>query len=249
MFYNCRRRLFHANNYFSLFYNFYICYLFHHRLILQQHSLIFTMDDRLSKPKRKLAKSAQPSLEEKEAMTAELEKARLKDKRPVVQPTPLEPPPHFHPPVEDLGTAAPPLSTHPIGASASAVDPDGYNFGDRYGGYQATRFNSTLLDDRESDARAEYNFHATRRISSAPGFLASFTTPFHDPNAYGQGHRASSAAPQGESPAPQALNQMQKILESIERATSASSHSIQSFFSQGELILVYLVSFKFLGFS
>jgi hypothetical protein len=35
------------------------------------------MDDRLSKPKRKPAKSAQPSNEEKAAMTAELEKAHL----------------------------------------------------------------------------------------------------------------------------------------------------------------------------
>jgi hypothetical protein len=65
------------------------------------------MDDRPSKPsKRKLAKSAQPSHEEKEAMTAELEKARLKDERPLVQPTPLEPPPRFEPPVGDLGTAS-----------------------------------------------------------------------------------------------------------------------------------------------
>jgi hypothetical protein len=39
---------------------------------------------------------------------------------------------------------------------------------------------------------------------------------------------------------------MQRILESIERATSASSHSIQLFFSQGELIHSYFVSLKFL---
>jgi hypothetical protein len=76
------------------------------------------MDDCPSKPlKRKPAKSAQPSSEEKEAMTEELEKARLKDERPAVQPTPLEPPPHFHLPVGDLGTAAPPQNDfHPVEA-------------------------------------------------------------------------------------------------------------------------------------
>jgi hypothetical protein len=132
------------------------------------------MDDRPNKPsKRKPAKSAQPSNKEKEVMTAELEKARLKDEQPLVQPTPLEPPPHFEPPVGDLGTAAPPLNDyHSNEAAASDVGPDGYNYGGSYGGYQATRFNSSQLDDHECDARAEYNFHASRRVSSAPGYAA-----------------------------------------------------------------------------
>jgi hypothetical protein len=106
-----------------------------------------------------------------------------------------------------------------------------------------------MMDDRECDARAEYTYHATCLIPSAPGYSASYSAPFNVPNAYGQGHHASSASPQGESPAPQALDRMQRILESIERATSASSLSIQLFFGQGELILVYLISLKFLGFS
>jgi hypothetical protein len=42
---------------------------------------------------------------------------------------------------------------------------------------------------------------------------------------------------------------MQQILEGIERATSASTLAIQLFVAQGELILVYLISLKFLGFS
>jgi hypothetical protein len=63
-----------------------------HLLLLQHfvcyyNSFVLTtttiMDDHPNKPsKRKLSKSAQPSHEEKEAMTAELEKVRLKDDRP-----------------------------------------------------------------------------------------------------------------------------------------------------------------------
>jgi hypothetical protein len=195
------------------------------------------MDDRQNKPsKRKPVKS---SYEEKEAMTAELEKAHLKDDRPSVQPTPLEPP-HFEPPVGDLGTAAPPYEVSSHEAAASNAYPEGYDYGGHYGGYQATRFNSTQLDDRECDAGAEYRYHqATRCPTSAPGYVGAYSAPFNDPNAYGQGHHASNAAPQGESQAPQALNRMQRILENIERATSASSLHIKSFFGQGELILYF----------
>jgi hypothetical protein len=208
------------------------------------------MDDRPNKSSKwKPAKSAHPSQEEKEAMTAELEKARFKDEWPSVQPIPLESPPHFELPVGDLGTAAPPLNDFSSNmAAASNVHPDGYDYGGRYGGYQATRFNSTMLDDRECDARAEYIHHATRRVPSVPGYVGSYSSPFTDPNAYGQGHHASSTAPRRESPVPQALDWMQEILESNERATSASSLAIQSFVGQGELILDYLISLKFLGF-
>jgi hypothetical protein len=158
-------------------------------LLLINSFVISTMDDRPNKPsKRKPAKSAHPFLEEKEAMTAELEKARLKDDRPSAQPSPLEPPPHFEPPVGDLGTAAPPLNDFSSNvAAASNVDPDAYDYGGRYGGYHATRFNSSLVEDQEADARADYNFHAM-----APGYATSYSAPFNDPNAYGQGHRASS---------------------------------------------------------
>jgi hypothetical protein len=196
------------------------------------------MDKRSNKPsKRKSAKSSHPSHEEKEAMTAELEKARLKDDRPSDQPT-LEPPQVFAPPVGDLGTAAPPYEdTSSNAAAASNVCPEGYDYGDCYGGYQATRFNSTQLDDCECDARVEYRYHqATRHPTSAPGYVDAYSAPFNDPNAYGQGHRTSNAATQRESQAPQALNCMERILESIECATSASSLQLQPFFGQGELI-------------
>jgi hypothetical protein len=138
--------------------------------------------------------------------------------------------------VGDSGTSAPPLNEYSSEVAAvPKVDMD-YDYGGRYGGYQATRFNSTLLDDRECDSRAEYIHHATRRFPSAPGYV-TYSAPFSDPDAYGQGHCASSAAPPRERPAPRALDRMQQILEGIERATSASSIAIQSFVGQGELFI------------
>jgi hypothetical protein len=191
------------------------------------------MDDWLSKgSKRKSSKSNHPSQEEKEAMTASLEKACLKEVRPVGKPTPLEPPPSFEPPVENLGTAAPTPTAFPDVAAAQ-VD---YDYGDCYGGVQPTRYNSTTVDDQENDARADYLYHQGRHIrsatSSAPGYPAHFLAPFYEADAYGQGHCAFTAPPR-EIPSP-VLDRMQKILEGIERASNASSLTIQLFVSQGE---------------
>jgi hypothetical protein len=191
------------------------------------------MDERLSKSKRKSSKSANhPSQEEKEAMTASLEKAHLKEVHPVGQPTPLEPPPSFEPPVENLGTAAP-TPTAFSDAAAAQVD---YDYGDGYGGVQPTRYNSTAVDDQENDAWADYLYHQGRLVRSAtlsaPGYPAYFSAPFYEADAYGQGHRASMAPPR-ENPSP-ALDRMQKILEGIERGSNASSLAIQSFVGQGE---------------
>jgi hypothetical protein len=128
------------------------------------------MDDRLTK-KRKSSKSiSHPSQEEKEAMTASLEKARLKEVRPV-QPTPLEPPPSFDLPVVDLGTAA---STSTAVSDEAATQGD-FDYGDRYGGVQSTRYNSTAVDDQENDARNEFLYqqghHARSASSSALGYV------------------------------------------------------------------------------
>jgi hypothetical protein len=165
-------------------------------------------------------------------MKASLEKACLKEVRPVVQPTHLEPPPSFEPPVEDLGTAAT-TSTAFSDRAAAQVD---YDYGDRYGGVQSTRYNSTVVDDQEIDARNEYLYQQGRHVrsatSSAPGYPAHFSAPFYQANAYGQGHHVSTASTR-ELPSP-ALDRMEKILEGIERASNASSLAIQSFVGQGE---------------
>jgi hypothetical protein len=142
------------------------------------------MDERLSKSKRKSSKSAHPSQEEKEAMTASLEKARLKEVRPAVQPTPLEPP-SFEPPAKNLGTAAP--TAFPDAAAAQV----NYNYGDRYGGVQPTRYNSTAVDDQENDARADYIYQQRRHVGSATR-LRRVTRPISRPPSMKPTHMAKA---------------------------------------------------------
>jgi hypothetical protein len=102
------------------------------------------MNDRNKPSKRKPAKTTLPSSEEKEAMTTELNRKLPKS----VQPAPLEPPQVFAPPVGNLGTAAPPYDAScNVVASSNVYPVEGYDYGDRYGGYEATRFNSSQVDD------------------------------------------------------------------------------------------------------
>jgi hypothetical protein len=225
-----RRRLSHANNFcFSTTSTFRFLYS--------------TMDERPNKPsKRKPAKTSHPSLEEKEAMTAELEKVCPKS----VQPAPLEPPQVFMPPVGDSGTAAPPYKDAPSNvAAASNVCPEGYDYGNRYG---ATRPPASIAHRWTSVSATRGLSTVTTRLrrcpTSAPGYVDAYSAPFNDPNAYGQGHCASNAATQRESQAPPALNRMERILESIEHATSASSLQLQLFFCQGDLIFYFVEIFR-----
>jgi hypothetical protein len=185
------------------------------------------MDDRQSKKRKSSSKpESHPSQEEKEAMTASLEKARLKEVRPA-QSTPLEPPPSFVPAVVDSGTAAP----NSTAVSDAAATHSEYDYGDRYGGVQSTRFNSNAVDDEELDARNEYYFQQGRphrSASSALGYPAHYSAPFFQADAYGEGHRASTAYTR-ESSSP-----VMEHMEGIERTSAASALAIQSFVGQGE---------------
>jgi hypothetical protein len=182
------------------------------------------MDDQLLK-KKKSSKS-HPSQEE-EAMTASLEKARLKEVCPVSAPLSS-----FEQPVVDSGTAAP---TPPVFPDTVATQVD-YDYGNCYGGVQPTLFNSSAVEDRENDAWADYLYHQGHNIrsatTSAPGYPA-YSAPFSEADAYGHGHRASTATTSRELPLP-ALDKMERILQGIERAPTASSLAIQQFVGQGE---------------
>jgi hypothetical protein len=188
------------------------------------------MDNRHTKKAGKATKDA-PSQEEKEAMTASLEKARLKEVR-VVQPTPLETPPSSIQPPGGLGTAAPNPSALPTGATAQGTH------GDHYSGYLFTTFNSSAVDDREVDSRNEYLYqqglYSTRAAtSSTQGYPAQYSAPFYQADAYGRDHRAYPASSAREIPHP-ALDRMERIMEGIAHASTASSVAIQQFVGQGE---------------
>jgi hypothetical protein len=214
-----------------LFYNFYV-----------SSSISFLkMDDHNKPSRRKPAKTSLPSASGKEALTTALNSKLPK----LVQPAPLEPAKVFAPSVEDMGTPAPSFdASSNVAASTAAYPDEGYNYGDRYGGYQATPYNSSQVDDREHHARVEFHYQqATRRPTPAPGYVDAYSAPYSDPYVYGQGLCASNEAPQRESQALPALDRMERILERIERASSASSLQLQLFIGQGELF--FYISLKF----
>jgi hypothetical protein len=99
--------------------------------------ILFSMDDHNKPSRRKPAKTSLPSASEKEALTTALNSELPQ----LVQPAPLEPAKVFAPSVKDLGTPTPSFDASSNVAASSAAYPDeGYNHGDRYGGYQATRY-------------------------------------------------------------------------------------------------------------
>jgi hypothetical protein len=74
--------------------------------------------------------------------------------------------------------------------------------------------------------------------------------PYSDPNVHSQDLCASHDAPQKESQALLALDRIERIMERIEPASTASSMQLQAFIGQGELIsFIFLYSLKFLKFS
>jgi hypothetical protein len=164
------------------------------------------MDDhKHSRRNEKPAKASLPSLSEKEEMATTLNQKLPKP----VQPTPLEPPPKlFTPPVEEPGASAPLFdASFTMAALFPAVYPKNYGYEDesRYG-YQGTRFNSSQVDDKEHNARAEYRYQqSVRRPMPVPGWTDPYSAPYSDPNAYSQGYNVSYEAPQRENQAPPAL--------------------------------------------
>jgi hypothetical protein len=147
----------------------------------------------------------------------------------VVQSTPLAPPPPQPP--GDLGTADPTPSTASAGTATQGFH------GVHYGGYVPTAFNSSAVDDREADSRNEYHYqqglYNRAATSSTQGYPAQYSAPFYQADAYGRDHRAYAASSAREIPHP-ALDRMERIMEGIACASTASSIAIQQFVGQGE---------------
>jgi hypothetical protein len=97
--------------------------------------------------------------QEKEALTTALNSKLPKS----VQPAPLEPAKVLATSVEDMGTPIPSFDAPSNVAASTAAYPDeGYDYRDRYRGYQATRYNSSQVDDREHHARAKFRYQRLR---------------------------------------------------------------------------------------
>jgi hypothetical protein len=101
------------------------------------------------------------------------------------------------------------------------VYPEGYDYGERYGGRQSTRFNSSLVDDEEADARVEWLYQSQRQASRMPAYGAPYQHPF--PSARGGGLRASFDDRHRESQAIPALDRIEKVMERMERQLAAST--------------------------
>jgi hypothetical protein len=194
----------------------------------------------MDKPsKRRHAKSA---LSSKEDMESELNRKLPKlDSRVPAQSAPLTE--EGFAPVEVQSSSAPTFD------GTSNIEPqgfypiEGYNFGALYGGYQTIRFNSTLVNDEEADARADFRYHRHRQSAQTAGYVGTYSAPFSDPSARSRGFCASFDDSKRESQASLALDHIERIMEQQQAAsTSASSVSsaqLHALIGQGEFHLSF----------
>jgi hypothetical protein len=120
---------------------------------------------------------------------------------------------------------------------------EGYNYGDRYGGFQATRFNSSHVEAEEADARADFRYHRYHQ-PPAHQYVDAYSAPFTDPSTRSRGLRVSHSEPQRESQAPPAFNRMERMERQQVNASSASSQQLQAFIDQGEFSFLSLNCLK-----
>jgi hypothetical protein len=99
--------------------------------------------------------------------------------------------------------------------------PKGYDYGERYGGRQSTRFNLSLVDDEEADARVEWLYQSQRQALWMPAYGDPYQHPF--PSTGGGGLRVSFDDQQRESQAIPALDRIEKVMERMERQLAAST--------------------------
>jgi hypothetical protein len=132
--------------------------------------------------------------------------------------------------------------------------PEGYDYGARYGGYQATCFNSTLVNDKEADARAEWNYHRRQPPAQMAGYVGMYLAPFLGPSARSQGFRAPYDDLERESQASPALDRIERIMGCMERQQAASASTVSTvklhaLIGQGEFLLFLLNYLKCLKFA
>jgi hypothetical protein len=133
---------------------------------------------------------------------------------------------------------------------------EGYDYGACYGGYQATRFNSTLVNIEEAEARAEWNYHWRQPPAQTAGYVGAYSAPFTGPSARSQGFCAPYDDLERESQASPALDRIEHIMGRMERqqaaaasASTASTAQLHSLIGQGKFLLFSLNYLKCLKFA
>jgi hypothetical protein len=100
--------------------------------------------------------------------------------------------------------------------------PKGYEHGADYGGYTATRFNSSMVDDDEAASRAEYHY-MQRQASRTPAYGDPYGCPC--PSARSASLRTSFDGRERESQSSHALERIEGIMARMERHLVASTHA------------------------
>jgi hypothetical protein len=113
--------------------------------------------------------------------------------------------------------------------------PTGYEHGASYGGYLATGFNSSMVDDDKAASRVEYRYqqqHVQRQASRTPAYGDPYGCP--RPSARSTSLRTSFDGREGESQSLQVFHRMEGIMARMEQhlaastpapATSSTTHS------------------------
>jgi hypothetical protein len=131
------------------------------------------MNKQPSKKRRLVADTLSSSQDMESELNRTLPKCGYKS-RPV-QTTPLTE--EAVAPVEVQPTAVPTFDGT-SNVESQGVYPDGYDYGVRYGGHQTNRFNKSLVNNDEADARAEWRYQRHRQSAQPAVYAAPYTTSF-----------------------------------------------------------------------
>jgi hypothetical protein len=120
------------------------------------------------------------------------------------------------------------------------VDPAGFEHGVCYGGRQVTRFNSSLVDDDEADAQAEYLYQHKHQSAQPAAYAGPYMTAY--PSAQSSRFRASYDDSQRESQASPSLDRIEVIMVRMERHQAAASTASTASSAQLQTLLQMLLT-------
>jgi hypothetical protein len=154
-------------------------------------------------------------------------------------------------PVEVQPTPAPTFDRTSNVESQGIYPDEGYDYGARYGDYQATHFNSTLVNDEEADGRAEWLYHQRQSPAQTAGYVGAYSAPYSGPSARSRGFRAPFDDSERESQASPALDCIERIMGRMERQQAAaasalteSSAQLHALIGQGEFLFFSIELFE-----